>query len=922
MALASRTRGGYRPTTDRPGEPSPTPRGATGASASPSPVPGREPELAALVARHRDLETLGGGPRLVVLRGPAGVGLADLVRGLGAELRLEGVPLLGAFGGAAVPRSALAHRALAPVVRDALAFLRERGRAPTPDHLVGLGCAEGCHALWLDHDPSLPEPQPPSPAAPPLDPLRPDAPGREARYAFVEAVARLLAGVSAIRPPAVCVGDLGKLDLGSREVLRLLLEMASFGPRELGRGPGGTGPMEPSALLLAYVEDAPDADDGDADSLAGLARTEVVRVGPLDEAGLRRFLTHPTIVERLLSATGGMPEGLERWLAADPPPAARAEAVDGRAWGSSPAGADGLRQALDRARALDAGHAPEEAAAVLAAALESCSDEDSGDVQAARTRLAELEWTLGRPARSLAWARQVAAEAVDDPWASLRVAYVLRFGGDGAEVADALDEAERRARRADDPEAALEVTLQRAEFHYRGGAFAEAHRVASAGLEEALRRRLPAAAVDARNTLGKVALAESRLEEAAVHFDENVSQARAASLRRRECQARNNRAIVALRRGDLARARDELDAAVDLAARHGAVYHRAVATENLAVLLHMRGELGEAHARYQDAVRLLKLLGDRDMLARAAVNLAELHLDVGDLEAARGLARFGVHVGGPKLADVVAAEAGLCAARVEMGRGRHDDAEAELAEVARRLPEKDELLAFRWRLGRAELALARGDTVAARTELDALPPDPSPRQGAQRAIVAAALARADGRDPAGAARAASDAAEAVGDDRLRGPAAVAEARAYEELGDLDRARAALRRASVLEHRLGNILPRPFRDRFTTRPEARRLAELAARLEAATGPGEDEPPAGGSSMERSSSLETLFYRSIRDGDASIYDVRKALERDVVARALAETDGNITRAARLLGMKRPRLSQLLKEYGAQPEGERDQ
>jgi len=30
-------------------------------------------------------------------------------------------------------------------------------------------------------------------------------------------------------------------------------------------------------------------------------------------------------------------------------------------------------------------------------------------------------------------------------------------------------------------------------------------------------------------------------------------------------------------------------------------------------------------------------------------------------------------------------------------------------------------------------------------------------------------------------------------------------------------------------------------------------------------------------------------------------------------MGETDGNITRAATLLGMKRPRLSQLVKQYG---------
>jgi DNA-binding NtrC family response regulator len=43
------------------------------------------------------------------------------------------------------------------------------------------------------------------------------------------------------------------------------------------------------------------------------------------------------------------------------------------------------------------------------------------------------------------------------------------------------------------------------------------------------------------------------------------------------------------------------------------------------------------------------------------------------------------------------------------------------------------------------------------------------------------------------------------------------------------------------------------------------------------------------------------------------MKKALERECIVRALSETKGNITQAATLLGMKRPRLSQLVKEYG---------
>jgi DNA-binding NtrC family response regulator len=56
-----------------------------------------------------------------------------------------------------------------------------------------------------------------------------------------------------------------------------------------------------------------------------------------------------------------------------------------------------------------------------------------------------------------------------------------------------------------------------------------------------------------------------------------------------------------------------------------------------------------------------------------------------------------------------------------------------------------------------------------------------------------------------------------------------------------------------------------------------------------------------------------YACIRQGSASLGDLKRQIERDCIARALAETRGNITRAAMLLGMKRPRLSQLVKQYG---------
>jgi DNA-binding NtrC family response regulator/tetratricopeptide (TPR) repeat protein len=59
--------------------------------------------------------------------------------------------------------------------------------------------------------------------------------------------------------------------------------------------------------------------------------------------------------------------------------------------------------------------------------------------------------------------------------------------------------------------------------------------------------------------------------------------------------------------------------------------------------------------------------------------------------------------------------------------------------------------------------------------------------------------------------------------------------------------------------------------------------------------------------------TVAYAQVRGGVTSLSDIKRQIERDCIARALAETKGNITRAAALLGMKRPRLSQLVKHYG---------
>jgi sigma-54 specific flagellar transcriptional regulator A len=78
-------------------------------------------------------------------------------------------------------------------------------------------------------------------------------------------------------------------------------------------------------------------------------------------------------------------------------------------------------------------------------------------------------------------------------------------------------------------------------------------------------------------------------------------------------------------------------------------------------------------------------------------------------------------------------------------------------------------------------------------------------------------------------------------------------------------------------------------------------------------GEGEDDFDANLPDGESGATAVAYAQVRQGAVSLSDMKRQIERDCIARALDETKGNITRAATLLGMKRPRLSQLVKQYG---------
>jgi DNA-binding NtrC family response regulator/tetratricopeptide (TPR) repeat protein len=65
------------------------------------------------------------------------------------------------------------------------------------------------------------------------------------------------------------------------------------------------------------------------------------------------------------------------------------------------------------------------------------------------------------------------------------------------------------------------------------------------------------------------------------------------------------------------------------------------------------------------------------------------------------------------------------------------------------------------------------------------------------------------------------------------------------------------------------------------------------------------------------LSDIYGRALASG-LSLRELKRRIELECITRALADSGGNITRAAEKLGMKRPRLSQLIKEHGIAQRG----
>jgi len=520
--------------------------------------------------------------------------------------------------------------------------------------------------------------------------------------------------------------------------------------------------------------------------------------------------------------------------------------------------------AIAAAASLAARHAHAEAAALLERLVRALEDERDPVPAALRVELSDLYRTAGDYRAALGHARKVRDQQPGSPLAAQRVGQLLTVAGELQEASEALETARQRCAEVGAGPLAAEIEAQLAEVAYQRGGYAEAGALAEQSLEHARGEGALRIEIHARNTLGKLALAQKDPSAAAQLFERNRTSAAHAGLGHQEAQAWTNLGVAHLLRRDLAAAEEACKKAVEVAVRASDTRDRAIATENLAVIAHLARDYRRALGSYHHAIALLKRLGNRPMLARVAINLGELYLSLGDRAQARSLCELAAHVLGEAPPLPREAELLLLRGRVLRGAGSSEAARNALERASSIFASLGDARSTDALLELGRLALADGDVSEAQRLLARLPAEPrsgaeagrdgSPKRLAEIALLRAETDRAAGAETLGSARRALDRAERCGDDELLLAALVHWGRTLADAGDVVGAASALERARAVDQALCLNVPEEASSSWTERPVRAELVALSARL-AANWSNPSASFAAGDGAERGGSLRT-------------------------------------------------------------------
>lgn len=233
------------------------------------------------------------GGSAVVLHGPRGVGKARLAEFVKQEAGSKGeAAILEARCPAAGARS---FHPYADIARQAMMWAEQRGLGDT---LV---------------DPIYPD------LAPVIDHAAsdedgPDAPSLDQKLAFFEGFRRLLRGIATEGRLCAVVHDLERADADTLELTHYLLDEL-FGDDAMDPGPGARG------MFLVLVREDEQSPDRIRDFLGEAVEhrgVRTLRLSGLDIDGLRRYVQSPHLLQKLLSASSGLPQEIDALIDALP----------------------------------------------------------------------------------------------------------------------------------------------------------------------------------------------------------------------------------------------------------------------------------------------------------------------------------------------------------------------------------------------------------------------------------------------------------------------------------------------------------------------------------------------------------------------------------------------------------------------------
>ncbi len=261
--------------------------------------------------------------------------------------------------------------------------------------------------------------------------------------------------------------------------------------------------------------------------------------------------------------------------------------------------------ALEDARSLAARHAHTEAASLLEEVVGKVEQVDRELLD----YLVDLQRVSGNYRRAIVHAERVQAMAPTCPVAARRVGHLCTLAGQLDVAATTLSHAHQLAEGADE-EVLVEVEALLAELHYQRAAYEEARDWATRALAASEEADLLLLSIHARNTLGKLALAQKDPKEAAALFQTNYELATTAELGHQRAQSLTNLGVALLRQQRLDEAERAFAQAIEVAHVANDTREHAIATENLAVLAHLKwpGTLPQESPKCSSRLAAIRLL--------------------------------------------------------------------------------------------------------------------------------------------------------------------------------------------------------------------------------------------------------------------------------------------------------------------------